>query len=469
MAASIVVAGAVANKLGHGGEAWVRLSWVLGLEQLGCDVALVEQLAGATRAQRDYFDSTVDAFGLGGRAWLVDPNEPVPDSLLERAGEADLLVNISGHLTIDALLGALPAQGLRRPRSGLHPALAGRRPRRRPAPAATTSSSPSARTSARRAARSRPAGSTGGPCARPSCSTAWPVAETDEPDRLHDRRQLARGVRPRRVRRPTVRAEGARVPQGDRRFRPGFRSDFEIALDIHPGDERDLEQLRSHGWQLVDPREAAGTPDAFRGYVQESGAEFSVAQGIYVETSSGWFSDRTARYLACGKPALVQDTGFSADLPAGEGLVAFRTLDEAVAGAESIAADYERHCGAARALAEREFDSDVVLGRFLAGSPGLTASGSSSAGWSPAIPARAARPGPCSSTCSGFAGSGHDVVFVEPRRPPGTEASAAATSNAVIDAFGLERVGLAAGRARRLRSACPTRSSPAGRAPPTSC
>ena len=106
-------------------------------------------------------------------------------------------------------------------------------------------------------------------------------------------------------------------------------------------------------------------PDAFRPYVQGSGAEFSVAQGIYVETNSGWFSDRTVRYLASGKPALVQDTGFSANYPVGEGLVAFRTLDEAAAGAQRIAADYPAHRAAARALAEERFDSDRVLARFL--------------------------------------------------------------------------------------------------------
>src|SRR5207249_4043766 len=81
------------------------------------------------------------------------------------------------------------------------------------------------------------------------------------------------------------------------------------------------------GWQLVDPCVAAGDPHAFRGYVQGSWAEFSVAQGVYVETESGWFSDRTVRYLASGKPALVQDTGFSRLYPVGEGLLAFCTLD----------------------------------------------------------------------------------------------------------------------------------------------
>jgi hypothetical protein len=140
---------------------------------------------------------------------------------------------------------------------------------------------------------------------------------------------------------------------------------FEIALDVHPDDASDLEALRSHGWQIVDPRTAAPDPDAFRRYVQGSGAEFSVAQGIYVETESGWFSDRTVRYLASGKPVLVQDTGFSRNYPVGEGLLAFRTLEEAVEGATRIGSDYEAHSRAARALAEEYFDSDKVLARFL--------------------------------------------------------------------------------------------------------
>src|SRR5204862_5978638 len=142
-------------------------------------------------------------------------------------------------------------------------------------------------------------------------------------------------------------------------------ADFEIALDIHPADDRDSAALREHRWRLADPKAVAGTPDAFRRYVQESGAEFSVAQGIYAETNSGWFSDRTVRYLASGKPALVQDTGFGRHFPVGEGLVPFRTLDEAVAGAERILRDYPNHCRAARALAEDYFDSDKVLGKLL--------------------------------------------------------------------------------------------------------
>jgi len=142
-------------------------------------------------------------------------------------------------------------------------------------------------------------------------------------------------------------------------------SSFELALDIQPDERDDLALLREHDWGLVNPRDVAADPFAFRAYVQRSGAEYSVAQGIYVETGCGWFSDRTVRYLASGKPALIQDTGFSRNLPTGEGLIAFRTLDEAIAGVKAIVSDYAFHCQAARRIAEEHFDADKVLGRML--------------------------------------------------------------------------------------------------------
>jgi hypothetical protein len=148
--------------------------------------------------------------------------------------------------------------------------------------------------------------------------------------------------------------------------------DFEIALDVDPADRRDIETLREHDWSVVDPLSVAGDPFAFRRYIQDSAAECSVAQGIYVETRTGWFSDRTVRYLASGKPALVQDTGFTATYPSDRGLVAFRTLEEAARGADLIMRDYEAHARAARAIAEEWFDSDKVLTGLLRGM-GVTA------------------------------------------------------------------------------------------------
>jgi hypothetical protein len=145
----------------------------------------------------------------------------------------------------------------------------------------------------------------------------------------------------------------------------GASEAFEIALDIHPGDYKDRDLLTENGWGLVHPREAVPDPLSFRRYIQGSAAEFSVAQEMYVETRCGWFSDRTVRYLASGKPALVQETGFSRNLPAGAGLVAFSTPEEAAAGVERIARDYSEHAAAARQIAEEHFASDRVLSALL--------------------------------------------------------------------------------------------------------
>jgi len=142
-------------------------------------------------------------------------------------------------------------------------------------------------------------------------------------------------------------------------------AEFELALDIDAAEVRDLEALEANGWRLVDPRAVAGTAAAYRSYVQASRAELCVAQNMYVATRSGWLSDRSLCYLASGKPVLAQDTGFSDNYPVGEGLLAFSTLEEAAAGVEAIERDYERHCRAARALAEEYFDSRTVLSRLL--------------------------------------------------------------------------------------------------------
>jgi hypothetical protein len=140
---------------------------------------------------------------------------------------------------------------------------------------------------------------------------------------------------------------------------------FEIVLDIHPGDSADLEALHEHGWAVVDPG-AVRTPQRFREYVATSGAEFSVAQGVYTESGSGWFSDRTAAYLASGRPALVQNTGLPESLSGGDGLLGFSGLEDAAVAATRIEADPEGQREAARAFAERHLDSDLVLERLLA-------------------------------------------------------------------------------------------------------
>jgi hypothetical protein len=140
---------------------------------------------------------------------------------------------------------------------------------------------------------------------------------------------------------------------------------FELALDIHDGDSADLEALRDAGWTVVPPREVAATPAAFAAYLRGSGAELSAAQGAYVASGCGWFSDRSAAYLASGRPALVQDTGIARALPVGEGLLTFSDPDGAEEGARRILADPAGHAAAARELARAHLDSDLVLGRLL--------------------------------------------------------------------------------------------------------
>jgi hypothetical protein len=142
-------------------------------------------------------------------------------------------------------------------------------------------------------------------------------------------------------------------------------ADFEIALNIHSADRKDRELLVRNSWRLVDPQQVLPGLSSFRRYIQTSGAEFSVAQEMYVATQCGWFSDRTVRYLASGKPALVQDTGLSRNYPVGDGLVVFSTFDEAIAGVQNITENYSVQAASARRIAEEYFESDRVLSAML--------------------------------------------------------------------------------------------------------
>ena len=101
-------------------------------------------------------------------------------------------------------------------------------------------------------------------------------------------------------------------------------------------------------------------------YVSASRGELSVAVNLEVKSRSGWFSDRSAAYLAAGKPVIVQDTGFSESLPCGQGLFAFTAVDEAAEAIRKVELDYRRHCDTARGLASAFFRADVVLSELLA-------------------------------------------------------------------------------------------------------
>src|SRR5262249_9690875 len=133
---------------------------------------------------------------------------------------------------------------------------------------------------------------------------------------------------------------------------------FELAANMDPTDDTgDRELLLSHGWQLRHPHKVAGSPALYQQYIRHSRAEISCSKPIYRELKTGWVSDRSACYLASGRPVLAEDTGFSDVLPTGEGLLTFNSLEEAIAGAREIDAHYQRHRRSARKVAEEYLGS----------------------------------------------------------------------------------------------------------------
>lgn len=363
---TVAVAGAVANKPGNGGEAWVRMSWVRGLERLGLDVWFVEELSPeawgeSAAACVDWFGVVRDRFDLGERAVLVDATDgrmleggPFPD--------CELLVDISGHLRRPELL----ARCRRRAYVDIDPVYT--------------------------QVWHTQGGDLGlddhdvhftvglnigtGRCGVPSAGFQWlpvlpPVVLDDWPDQPASGGGRFTTIAAWRGGFGRLEHDGVTFGQKAHEFRRFAAlptlvdAVMEMALDIDPADEADRLLLETNGWQLVNPAAATGHPDRFRSYVARSPAEFSVAQGAYVATASGWFSDRTARYLASGRPAIVQDTGIAPCLPVGEGLLTYATIGEAVNAVGRVETAYEQHAAAARAFAERHLDAAVVLPRFL--------------------------------------------------------------------------------------------------------
>ena len=139
---------------------------------------------------------------------------------------------------------------------------------------------------------------------------------------------------------------------------------FELALSSY--EEADQRMLEERGWKVRRAMDFSDDLDAYRQYIQDSRGEFTVAKDQNVRLRSGWFSERSAQYLAAGRPVITQETGFSNILPTGRGLFAFTTMDDVLAAVESINSDYVGHCRAAAELAHEYFNYDVVLGRMLA-------------------------------------------------------------------------------------------------------
>lgn len=379
-----IVAGAIANKPLNGGEAWVRLNWLQGLRRLGFDAYFVEQLAAgaclddagapcaaAVSVNRRHLEAVMTEHGLDDRwALLDDQGRGVagldPVEIRAAASGAEVLFNHSGHLREEGLRAG--------PRLSVYVDLD-------PAYTQVWDEDPGIAFSVADHDRHVTVGLNVGraDCPLPSGGVEW--IPTLPPIAL-DRWPAAPPPRDQPLRFTTVatwRGPYGQLPIGGglaggkhHEFRrllplPG-RVDgaaFELALEIHRGDAADLRRLHEARWSVLPPAEVASTPTAFAAYLRDSGAEFSVAQGAYVASRCGWFSDRTAAYLASGRPALVQDTGLDRSLGVGEGLLTFFDLAGAEEGARRLVADPAGHAAAAREFACSRLDSDRVLGRLL--------------------------------------------------------------------------------------------------------
>ncbi len=374
---SIVVSGALARRPAHGGHAWVFLHWILGFAQLGFDVTFVDRLEPELCVDESgrncppqhsvnwrYLSDTLAACGLRGCFALLVGDSTLGMSRAEvsrRIADATALFNVNGYLQDEDLTGSArrrvfvdidPGFGQMWYELGLvdlfshHDAFV---------TVATNLGQPD--------------------CLVPTAGLDWvttlpPVVLDHWPARPAGHSKLTSVM--------TWRGPFDSVTYQQRRF--GLRvhefrrfidlptltkAEFELALRIDPADHRDRARLAARGWGLVDPGEVADTTRRYRRYIQESWAEFQVAKNIYVDSASGWFSDRSACYLASAKPVLAQDTGLSRVLPAGEGLVTFGTLDEAITGVEDLLHRYEQHRRAARRLAESHLDARIVLSNLL--------------------------------------------------------------------------------------------------------
>ena len=362
----IAIGGAVAQKAGAAGHAWQFLQYLLGFRGLGYDVLLLDRLAGPPDRGVAWVERVLGDAGLAD-AWSVDLGGGVHAGVgrrraLDFVADADLLLNVMGFVEDEELLGAArrrvfldtdPGFPQMWCDLGLADVMIGH-------DAHVTI-----------AERIGAEDCTVPTCGREWVTTpqpvvldAWPVQPAGDGTRFTSVASWRGAYGPVTF---DGRTYGLRVHEM-RRFAELPRlagGTFELALDIHPSDAGDAQLLRAGGWRLLDPHAVASTPADYRRYVQRSDAELMIAKGIYVGTRGGWLSERSLCYLASGRPVVAQDTGFGECHPTGDGLLAFSTLDEALAGVEAVRADPAGHSAAARELAREAFGSDRVLSRLL--------------------------------------------------------------------------------------------------------
>lgn len=358
----------IAATPGQGGAAWAILQYLLGLRRLGCEVHFAEPVRGGavSDASASYCRRLMRDFGFDGRWALVpergDPVGMTRSELREVAGDAELLLNVSGMLTDVDVLERVPVRAF----LDLDPAFV-----QLWHAAEGVDMGLDAHTHFVTIADS--IGRSGSPI--PDCGREW--LPTLPPVVLDEWRFATEGSSTEVTTvghwrsYGSVHHDGVHYGQKAHSLRPLFDlptrapGRFALALGIDQAETEDLDALRMNGWRLLDPAEVAETPDDYRRFVQGSWAEFGLAKSGYVVSDSGWFSDRSAVYLASGRPVIAQDTGFGRRLPTGAGLFAVTSADEVIEALDAIDADYERHRAAARELAVEYLGSDRVLGSLL--------------------------------------------------------------------------------------------------------
>jgi len=370
MTGRIVICGAIAQKAHQAGHTWQFLQYLLGFRELGWDVLFVDRLHGDVDrgdGRIEYVRTVMREAGLDG-SWTIGLDDGRHAGLgraevVAWVGSSDLLLNVMGFCDDAEILAAArervfldtdPGFGQMWHALGLADIFAGHD---RHVTIGERIGAPD--------------------CAIPTCGIDW--IRTPQPVVLSQWPAAPAPAGPLRFT-SVARWRGAYGPIDFAGRRYGLRlhqfrrfaqlprltgARLEVALEIDPADEADIRLLRYEGWVLTDPASVAATPASYRRFIQGSAAELLVAKGMYVDTRSGWLSERSLCYLASGRPVLAQRTGAETLYPTGAGLVTFATVEEAVAGIAAIRSDYARHAAAARDLAAAYFDAARVLGRLV--------------------------------------------------------------------------------------------------------
>jgi hypothetical protein len=373
----------VANSPEIGGHFWVYMQYAHGLRRLGCDVVWLEEYRPDRHTPPgaiSTFFRRMERFGLGDRAILYECAGSNGDGALRFAGRnradaealidrADLLLNF--HHTIDpSLLRRFPRTAL----VDIDPGLVQHWIRHGqllvpPHDVYLTTGE----TVGKSGTRVPDCGLPWIVIRPPVCLDLWPYSQDPACRRFTtvstwlggEYVTEGRGERKRVLYQNDKRVSFLRFAELPGRTSSELELAIYLRLRRDGPDRKDREMLERMGWRVRHALDVASTPDRYRAYIQGSRGEFSCAKPSCIEFRNAWVSDRTLCYLASGKPVVVQDTGPSSFLPNGEGMFRFSTVEEAAQALATIEADYERHCRAARGIAETLFDSEIVLGEML--------------------------------------------------------------------------------------------------------